>query len=48
MLSSLLKLKENKINFLDLEGINSPKRGFWKLGFGGDMKPYYRIKFKIN
>lgn len=45
MLSSIIKLKKDKINFLDLEGVNSPKRGFWKLGFGGDMKPYYKIKF---
>lgn len=46
MLSSILKLNRDKINFLDLEGINSPKRGFWKLGFGGDIKPYYKIKLK--
>ena len=46
MISSILNLKKNNINFIDLEGVNSPKRGFWKLVFGGDIKPYY--KFKLN
>lgn len=46
MLSSIIKLKKDNVNFLDLEGINSPTRGFWKLGFGGDIKPYYKFKFK--
>ena len=29
----------------DLEGINSPKRGSFKTGFGGNIYPYYNIKF---
>lgn len=45
MLSSIIKLKRSDVNILDLEGINSPNRGFWKIGFGGKMKPYYKIKF---
>tara|TARA_B100000780_G_C21090725_1_gene439576 strand:+ start:547 stop:1533 length:987 start_codon:yes stop_codon:yes gene_type:complete len=48
MLSSILKLKKDNVNSLDLEGINSPTRGFWKLGFGGDIKPYFKFKFKNN
>jgi len=48
LLSSIINLKKNDINFLDLEGVNSPNRGFWKIGFGGDIKPYYKIKFKKN
>lgn len=40
---SLMKLRIEGINTIDLEGINSPKRGFWKLGFGGDLLPYYNI-----
>ncbi len=28
----------------DLEGINSPKRGAFKLSFGGSITPYYRVK----
>lgn len=26
---------------IDLEGVNSPQRGWFKLGFGGDLRPYY-------
>ena len=33
-----------KLNFIDLEGINSPLRGEYKLNFGGNIKPYYNIK----
>jgi len=43
---SLSVLKKRGIETIDLEGINSPKRGFWKLGFGGDIKPYYYLSFK--
>lgn len=28
---------------VDLEGINSPKRGYFKLSFGGDVRPYTRV-----
>jgi len=38
------KLQENGINEIDLEGINSPFRGWFKLSFGGNTIPYYRIK----
>ena len=27
----------------DLEGVNSPKRGYFKLSFGGDLRAYYRV-----
>ena len=33
---------------VDMEGINSPKRGWFKLGFGGDIKPYYQIHKSAN
>ena len=42
---SLITLKKLGITTVDLEGVNSPKRGFWKLGFGGDIKPYYHLVF---
>ena len=29
---------------LDLEGINSPQRGWFKLSFGGSIQPYYHVK----
>ncbi len=31
------------IGEVDLEGVNSPQRGWFKLGFGGDLRPYYRV-----
>ena len=32
-----------QINEVDMEGINSPKGGRFKLGFGGDIKVYYEV-----
>jgi lipid II:glycine glycyltransferase (peptidoglycan interpeptide bridge formation enzyme) len=31
------------ITEVDLEGVNSPKRGWFKLGFGGNLKPYFHV-----
>lgn len=31
------------IGEVDLEGVNSPQRGWFKLGFGGDLRPYFRV-----
>lgn len=35
--------KEHDIKEVDMEGVNSPQRGWFKLSFGGDLKPYYKI-----
>jgi len=40
---SFLYLAERGISIVDLEGVNSPKRGYFKMGFGGNLTPYYRI-----
>ena len=32
-----------KLKYIDLEGINSPVRGEYKLSFGGNIESYYRI-----
>ena len=32
-----------KLKYIDLEGINSPFRGEYKLSFGGNIESYYRI-----
>ena len=32
------------ISEVDLEGVNSPRRGWFKLGLGGDLRPYYQIR----
>ena len=36
---------DNKLCFIDLEGINSPFRGEYKISFGGNIKNYFNIKF---
>ena len=28
---------------IDMEGVNSPRRGWFKLSFGGSLKSYYQI-----
>lgn len=28
---------------IDLEGVNSPRRGWFKMSFGGELRPYYQI-----
>jgi len=35
---------KKKINYVDLEGINSPKRGSFKITFGSFLKNYYNLK----
>jgi hypothetical protein len=37
-------LGQEGIPAVDLEGVNSPKRGYFKLSFGGDLSPYYRVR----
>ena len=34
------------IDEVDLEGVNSPYRGWFKLSFGGDIIPYYYLKYE--
>jgi len=34
---------DKKLCFIDLEGINSPHRGEYKLNFGGNIKSYYNV-----
>lgn len=36
-------LAKEGITQIDLEGVNSPRRGWFKLSFGGDLLPYYQI-----
>lgn len=36
-------LAEKGYKEVDLEGVNSPQRGWFKLSFGGDLSPYYHI-----
>ncbi|MBI3773332.1 MAG: GNAT family N-acetyltransferase [Gammaproteobacteria bacterium] len=35
--------KRKSIREVDMEGVNSPKRGWFKLGFGGNLSPYYHV-----
>ncbi|MBE7438840.1 MAG: GNAT family N-acetyltransferase [Spirochaetales bacterium] len=36
-------LAKNSISEVDLEGVNSPARGWFKLSFGGNLLPYYEV-----
>ena len=42
---SFYELSKSGIKEVDLEGVNSPKRGWFKLSFGGDLIPYYQLSF---
>ena len=36
-------LSAGGIDEVDMEGVNSPRRGWFKLSFGGDLRPYYHV-----
>jgi hypothetical protein len=38
-------VNSTNLNKYDFEGVNSPKRGWFKLGFGGDLINYYQVKY---
>jgi hypothetical protein len=40
--------KEKNIKEVDMEGVNSPKRGWFKLSFGGNLLPYFHILKKYT
>jgi hypothetical protein len=40
---AFIDLASRGIDEIDMEGVNSPKRGWFKLSFGGDIRPYYRV-----
>ncbi|MBQ4846319.1 GNAT family N-acetyltransferase [Pseudoalteromonas sp. MMG005] len=40
---SFISLAKSGIANIDLEGINSPQRGWFKLSFGGNVTPYYQL-----
>ena len=40
------ELNKDGINEVDLEGVNSPKRGWFKVSFGGELKPYYELFYQ--
>lgn len=37
------QLAKGGVTLIDLEGVNSPRRGWFKLSFGGNLIPYYQI-----
>ena len=47
LINSFYNIKNLGVKKFDLEGINSPKRGSFKTGFGGNIYPYYNIKFNL-
>lgn len=43
---SFVELQKAGVEEVDLEGVNSPERGWFKLSFGGSLKPYYKLFLK--
>ena len=43
---AFLDLAASGVKEIDLEGVNSPLRGHFKLSFGGSILPYYRLKLQ--
>ena len=39
------QLTKEGVTQIDLEGVNSPSRGWFKLSFGGSLIPYYQVTF---
>lgn len=37
------RLLSAETDVVDLEGVNSPMRGYFKLSFGAELKPYYHV-----
>ena len=44
LISCFKYLKNLNVESVDLEGINSPERGFYKIGLGGNIKSYFNLK----
>lgn len=40
---SFTELSKGDIKEVNLEGVNSPRRGWFKLSFGGDLRPYFQL-----
>ena len=41
-------LNATGVKEVDLEVVNSPNRGWFKLSFGGELVPYYNLKWTNN
>jgi hypothetical protein len=46
MWDAFIDLSRSGINFIDLEGVNSPTRGYFKLSFGGTLQAYYSLELQ--
>lgn len=42
---ALIDQSKNGVQSIDLEGINSPQRGWFKISFGGDINSYYSVSY---
>lgn len=45
---SIEKCLKKNVYLIDLEGVNSPNRGAFKITFGGDLRNYYNVKINLN
>lgn len=42
----MCQLAEDGVKEVDLEGVNSPHRGWFKLSFGGSLEPYWQVSLE--
>ena len=48
LFSAFLDLMKMRVSEVDLEGINSPARGHFKMSFGGNMRTYSSMKLRAQ
>ena len=41
-------LQKQGFKKIDMEGVNSPQRGWFKLSFSGSLDPYYSVTWEGN
>ena len=42
---AFVALNQEGVNEVDMEGVNSPQRGWFKLSMGGNLLPYYEVQY---
>lgn len=48
MWNAFIALAKSGVKVIDLEGVNSPRRGWFKTSFGGYLQQYYQISLNYN
>ena len=46
LFEAILEAQRRRLELFDFIGVNSPQRGEFKLGFGGELRPYFTASWK--